>query len=104
VKEKLGKCCLENVLPLSAQKSQIFELPPKNQISKPLQMKNPKIAYLPACLLLALDYLLAFVCVLFENINSKIYSTIKILLTMLKKKKMYKHSLEPSKKINKIFL
>ncbi len=35
--------------------------------------------------LLTLDYLLAFVCMLLENINSKISLTTKILLTMLKK-------------------
>ncbi len=53
-KEKLGKCCLENVLLLLAQKFQVFDLLPKNQILKPLQMKKTKIAYLLTCLCLPL--------------------------------------------------
>jgi hypothetical protein len=39
---------LENVLPLVAQKFQEFDFLPKNQISKPLQMKKLNLF---ACLL-----------------------------------------------------
>jgi hypothetical protein len=45
---------LENVLLLLAQKFQVFDLLPKNQILKPLQMKKTKIAYLLTCLCLPL--------------------------------------------------
>jgi hypothetical protein len=50
VKEKPRKCCLENVLLLLVQKSQESDLPTKNQISKPLQMKKTKIDCLLVCL------------------------------------------------------
>jgi hypothetical protein len=49
--------------------------------------------------LLALDYLFAISCVLLENKNSKICST-----TNHVEEKMYKHALQRSKKINKVFL
>jgi hypothetical protein len=40
---------LGNVLPLLVQKSQKFDLPTKNQFSKPLQMKKTKIDCLLVC-------------------------------------------------------
>jgi hypothetical protein len=91
---------LENVLPLSTQKFKKFDL--FAQKSNLKTTANEKKLRLFICLL-ALDCLLAFACVLLENKNSKICLTTKILPTMWKKK-MYKHALQRSKKINKVFL
>jgi len=50
VKEKLGKCCLENILPLSTQKSQEFDLfAQKSNLKTYEQMKKTKTVYLFAC-------------------------------------------------------
>jgi hypothetical protein len=50
VKEKPGKCCLENVLSLSAQKSQEFDLfAQKSNLKTIANEKKTKTVYLLAC-------------------------------------------------------